>query len=227
MRRVIAMATGDADSRAGCGNTRTGNIAGIDCIAQSDVRITFRAHIAHRGETGLKGHARIPGPIQRLPGHRYADARITDLVGIGGQMGMHVHQARQQGGAAEVDDFRASGNGEAGADIGDTFACDEHHRTFDHIAVAHVDHARRLYRDHGFGLGHRRNGWRLRLSARCETTACQQQHDRTNSHFRVQGNFKYPPRSESSLFFHVAMKSADVIVIVRENTIGNANRTNI
>jgi hypothetical protein len=55
----VAMAAGDAERRAAHQHMRTGHIAGVDGVAQSDVAVTLGTHVAHRGKASFQSEARV------------------------------------------------------------------------------------------------------------------------------------------------------------------------
>ena len=100
----VCVATRGRD-RLACGKDAwTGNLAGVDRVAQRDAGAERVAEVTHRGEARLQGPLRIHRAVERdvraiLPeAVDLAAARI-----LAGQVDVHVHEARHQGRAAQVD----------------------------------------------------------------------------------------------------------------------------
>ena len=104
---VVGMAAGGADRHGGDQHARAGNLAAVDRVTQRHVEIARRADVAHRGEAGIE---RAPGQggRQHRVVHDALGQRVAVVVagaggGIGAEMHVHVDQARQQRGVAQVD----------------------------------------------------------------------------------------------------------------------------
>ena len=104
-----------AGGRQGLGRSedaRTGNPPGVDCIAKGEGGVEGIAQITHRGETGLDG---LAGVLRAAQGHvRFIERETLDVgrrAHLAGQMGVHVHQARQAGQRRQVDALDVPGPG--------------------------------------------------------------------------------------------------------------------
>ena len=100
-------------------HARTLHIAGIDRVAQIDGdEAAARIHVQHGGETGIEIDLRIRQRPQRALREirRIADRCSHD---------MGVDHPRHDGRRAQIDHFRARGNRNAGADIGDAVTLDQ------------------------------------------------------------------------------------------------------
>ncbi len=108
---VIAVAAGGSERVNRNQHARPGNISGVDGIAQPNVDEIGRADIAHRGEAGHHGLARVRGGANRFLGNRplQGEQRIAVVIGVEliGQMRMRVDETGKQRGIAQIDDRRA------------------------------------------------------------------------------------------------------------------------
>jgi hypothetical protein len=138
---VVAVAALDADGVAGHAHARTRQLAVVDGVAQGDVAEAAGADVAHGGEAGFQRH---PGRMRAVHGGAdvgHAQRLVAVLVRVAGQVGVGVDQARQHGGAGQVDDLGAGRHADAGggADRGDALAADEDGLVVEHLAGDDVD----------------------------------------------------------------------------------------
>ncbi len=94
---LVAVPSGDAERRAADQHARARNIAGIDGIAQRDVAVAVRSHVADRGESGLQSEARVAGPGQRGARNGNAQSLEAVVLRVTGQVGVGVGQTGQNG----------------------------------------------------------------------------------------------------------------------------------
>ena len=159
----VGMPAGGRDRLAGGEDARARHFAGVDGVAQCDAGTERVAEIAHGGEARHERALRVHRPIER-------DIRTVLAEGVAGaaaavlagQVDMHVHEARHQRRAAQIDDGVArTGRTEAGLD-GDDPAAVDHEGTLGEHALGHaiddtagVDQGGRRRRQGREGCGHR------------------------------------------------------------------------
>ncbi len=123
----VFVAAENVDGVAADAQARTGDEAAIDGVAHGGVGCAraFGAHVALGGEAGHQVVTR---------GQRGDDGALRDgflhglqILGAGmqEQMDVRVDQAGEQRGVAEIDDLRAGGMVDGGADGGDAVALDQ------------------------------------------------------------------------------------------------------
>ena len=99
----IAVSAGDAEGWTADLHVRPRDVAGVDLVAQGDVGVTARAHVAHCGEAGFERDLRIfdtdDGFLGR--GHRDFEEWI-EIVGTS-EVGVDIDQAWHQRVLAEID----------------------------------------------------------------------------------------------------------------------------
>ena len=123
------MTAGGADGVDGDQHPRAGNLAGGNGVAQTDIDVIARSHIANRREAGHKSAAHDIDGIQRalrdifLEGVQFPDA-VVALVWVS-QVRVRIDQAGEEGGIAEIDGFGAGGECRLGAG-GDDLTIGDH-----------------------------------------------------------------------------------------------------
>src|SRR6266403_1531905 len=89
---VVAMAARDAKRRAGSAHARTFDVAGVDGIAEGNIRVTASADVPNGGEAGAQRKPRVLHPGNGFARNRNAEAGISRGGGIRSEMGMNVNQ---------------------------------------------------------------------------------------------------------------------------------------
>ena len=135
----------------------------IDGVAHGGVggAGAFGAHVALGGEAGHEIVARGESGDDGALRDGFLDGLQIFGAGMQEEVDVRVDEAGQQGGVAEVDDFRAGWACDFGADFGDGVALDQDFAGSDHFAGFDVEQARGVKNDGVRGL--RRLGLR-RLS---------------------------------------------------------------
>ena len=159
---LIAVPAGDAQRRAGGDHARPDHVAIIDGIAQRNVRIVFRAHIAHGGKTSFERSQRVSRAVQRFARRRNLQAFIRERTQFKGQMRVHVDQAGQQRGIRQIDRrvSRCRLYFSGRRDLRNLFAFDHDRLIPAQLSGAHIEHAPRA--DH-----RPLRSWRLRACGEC------------------------------------------------------------
>ncbi len=137
----LAAAAGHGDVGAGDEHARSGHVAGVDRIAQRDIgEAAIDAHIAHGGEAGAHGVARVfradEGVACRVALQRRAGVGHLAFVG---EMGVHVHQARHHRIGRPVEHVRARGGRRPRRDRDDAAVLDRHRLVGEHAAAVDVE----------------------------------------------------------------------------------------
>ena len=96
-------------------HARARNLAVADGVAQADVDVVARAHVAHGGEAGHQRLAHDIDGVQRALRDGLLQPvqlllAVVALEGVG-EVRVRVDEARQQRRVAEVDGLRAGGDG--------------------------------------------------------------------------------------------------------------------
>ena len=139
-------------------HARAGNLTVANGVAQADVDVVLGAEVAHRGEAGHEGDAGIHGGIKGALGDGLLEQvhltlAVIGLVGVG-EVGMGVHEARHEGGVAQIDGLGAGGDGGRGSYREDfALAHEDQSRGDDAIALA-VEHTGGFEHHHLVGGGH-------------------------------------------------------------------------
>ena len=122
-----AMAAGDRDAAAGRDDGRAGELAGIDRVAQRGDGARLAAEVADRGEAGEQGAAGVEqggiGLVLIIAARRL-QPRLEAVVEAA-EMDVHVDQAGEDIGVAQIDDAGAGQVDIAVADLGDAAAADD------------------------------------------------------------------------------------------------------
>ena len=79
---VVAVAAGDPERGPGHDEPRPGDLAGVDRVAQRDVREAVGADVAHRREPGEKRPVRVGDAVDRLARHRVAERPVAVVGGL-------------------------------------------------------------------------------------------------------------------------------------------------
>src|SRR6267142_6370065 len=95
---VVALAARDAKRRAGSAHSRTFDVAGVDGVAECDVRVTARADVSNGGEAGAQRKPSVLHPGNGFARNRNSEARVAAGGGIRSEMGMNVNQTGEAGG---------------------------------------------------------------------------------------------------------------------------------
>ena len=99
---LVAVAARNAQGRAADQHARSGNVAGIDGIAQGDVSEAAGAHVANGRKPGFERDPGIARSSKGLARHGNRQARIAK-VGSERDVGVRVDQSRQHGGVGKLD----------------------------------------------------------------------------------------------------------------------------
>ncbi len=105
----VAMTAGDSQRWSRGDHARPNHVSIVDGIAQCDVRIIFRANVAHCSESCFEGAPRVSRAMQRFTSRRNPKPLIPERVQVKREMGMHVDQAGQQRGVRQING-RVSGS---------------------------------------------------------------------------------------------------------------------
>jgi hypothetical protein len=100
---VVAVAAGDAERWPAHEHSRSGDVAGVDGVAQGNVAISFGAHVSHGSETRLQGHPRVLGPDEGRARHGNSEFLVSEL-GLVGEVRVRINQAGQNGCVRQVDE---------------------------------------------------------------------------------------------------------------------------
>ena len=122
------MAASDAKRRAGSAHARTFDVAGVDGIAQRDVRVTARSDVSNRGEAGTQRKPCVLDPGNGFARNRNAETGIPAGNGIRSEMGVNVNQTGEAGGVRKINGHDAAREfrGRKGADGDNRSAVIEH-----------------------------------------------------------------------------------------------------
>ena len=114
---LIAVAAGDAEQRSAHQHVRSGHLARVDGVAQVDIDEAACADIAHGGEPGHQGGARIDHAVDGFFGVGLRQFAVGIEVGVHGEVGVHVDQPGHHRHPAQVDHLisRLRGNRGGGA----------------------------------------------------------------------------------------------------------------
>ena len=150
-RRAVAIRGGDAPCRAE--EARAGHPTRVDRLPEGDVIPVHLGDDALRRDAGFEIKPQIvrcAGSLQRVwfcqP---FQLSEETPLAGVDRQVGMRVHEARQDRLVAEVDDFRAVRNAEIrlAPDCLDVTILDEDHGVVHRLRPCTINQQRTLDRD--------------------------------------------------------------------------------
>ena len=156
----IGVTAGGADAVPGRDDARTARTLFVDRATQGHVDEVRRTQIAHRRESGQQGALGIEMSIDGHVDRAVADQGLVIIARIAGDMRVAVDQARQQRGAAQVDQLRAFGDRQRAADRGDAPAFDQHHGVTQRLVGDPIDQLRRADRGHSVGGLKRHRGQR-------------------------------------------------------------------
>ena len=143
---VVFVAAVDVDGVAGHAHARTGDEAGINCVADGDVGAPgpLGTHVALGGEAGDEVGFGGGGGEEGALGYGLEDGLEGFVAGVEEEVDVGVDETGHQGGGAEVDDLGACGVGDVLADLGDAVAGDEDFAGRDDFAGGDVEDASRL-----------------------------------------------------------------------------------
>ena len=150
----IAGAAGGRDVVARRQQPRARDDIGIDGLSEVDVGVRPGwAHVAAGREAGHQRHERVVRAVKgRLPGS--GPQQLLFPVNAGArQMGVQIDEARQQRGAAQLDDAGARRNRETAPDRFDSIAANQDDRRRHRRAAASVDQLRGADRHDGWRRG--------------------------------------------------------------------------
>src|SRR5260370_29248602 len=99
---VIAVSAGNAQRRAGHAHARALDFAGINAIAQSDVRVTARSNIAHCGKASAERESSVLHTCNGFSWNGNAKARVAAARGFTGEMGVDINQPRETRGIRKI-----------------------------------------------------------------------------------------------------------------------------
>ena len=97
------MAAGDADERPAHLHVRTGNLAGIDGVAQVHIHKPRSAHVAHGREPGHQRGSRVHHAVDGLFRIGLRELVVGIEVGLHRQVRVHIDEAGQHRQPAQVD----------------------------------------------------------------------------------------------------------------------------
>src|SRR6185312_4862348 len=140
---VVAVAAGDAEGRTADQHAGAGHVAGVDGVTQGYVGVARGPHVAHGGETRFQRDAGIAGAHERRTGHRNAQRRVAEVVGIHGEVGVRVNQAGHDGEVRQLDADRTRWHAGLGgrADADNALVFDEDDLVGKGTPAAHVQQA--------------------------------------------------------------------------------------
>ena len=145
------MAASDAERWPRGAHARPFDLALVDAVAQRDVRVAVRAHVAHRGEAGAQREPRILGAADGGARDRDAERPVAVVRGVAGEVRVRVNQPRQASAVPEVE-WRDSRRG-SGADRRDhAIVIERHHLVFQRAAALDIE---QLAAAHRAGCGKR------------------------------------------------------------------------
>ena len=115
---LVAVSAGDADERAADLHVRSGDLAGVDGVAQVDIDKVVGAHVADGGEARHQSGAGVGDTVDGLLCGSRRDFAERIKVSVHGEVGVHVNEAGQDGERGEIEDRvrRLGGNGGRGSD---------------------------------------------------------------------------------------------------------------
>src|SRR6266404_541547 len=99
---VVAMAARDAKRRARSAHTRALDVAGVDGVAEGNVRVTARAHVSNRGKAGAERKPSVLYAGNGFARNRNAEARVAAGGGIAGEVRVHVDKSWQTCGVRKI-----------------------------------------------------------------------------------------------------------------------------
>ena len=139
---IIAVTACDAEWRPAHLHMRAGNVACVDIVAQSHVRVAGRADVAHRGESGFERDLRKADAVERFADGIRREAGVGIEVIGESQMRVYVDQTRQHGHATQIDFpvARLRGRGRRCGNRRDPVAGDYDRLVGRFRAGAHVDY---------------------------------------------------------------------------------------
>src|SRR5262249_62119606 len=106
---AVAVAAGNSQGRSGSLHARAAHVAGIDCVPQRDVGITFRAHITNGSETGQQRQACVLDANKRRARNGDAKPFVTATAGVRGKVSVNINKARQEGSVTKIDNSSVRG----------------------------------------------------------------------------------------------------------------------
>src|SRR6202044_1000779 len=143
---VVTVAARDAQRWPAHQHSWSGDVAGVDRVAQSDVAVSFGPHVAYGSETRFQSYPGILGPGER----RTHDGNSEFLVpesGFVGEVRVRVDQAGQYGCVRQFDAYGVRGRfgfrGWAGADDFSVF--DDESLIREHLAALHIERVPGVY----------------------------------------------------------------------------------
>ena len=98
------MAAGDAQRRPADLHVRSGNLAGVDGVAQVHIDVAARAHVAHRRESCHQRSAGIHHAVDGLFRIGRRQFAVGVEIGIHRDMRVHIDEPRKHRHAAQIDD---------------------------------------------------------------------------------------------------------------------------
>src|SRR5258708_14581312 len=104
---VVAVSACNAQCRTADQHARSGHVAGVNRIAQSNIGEPARAHVADRRKTSVERGAGIARTVQGLARPRNRKARVAEIRSHR-NVRVRVDQSRQDGSVREIDELLAA-----------------------------------------------------------------------------------------------------------------------
>ena len=99
----VTVAASDSHGRSRGHDARPNHVAIVNRVAQRNVRVVFRAEVAHGGKPRFERPPRVPRAMQRFARRGNFQSFIRERTQFKGQMRVHVDQTGQQRGIRQID----------------------------------------------------------------------------------------------------------------------------